>query len=35
MKEYDVNTFDHKFSVNDSDLFRFEMLAQIYFLNTK
>lgn len=35
MKEYDVNTFDHQFGVNDSDLFRFEMLAKIYFLNAK
>lgn len=35
MKEYDVNSFDHKFGVNDSDLFRFNILAQLYFLNAK
>ena len=35
MKEYDINTFDHNFSVNDSDLFRFNILAQLYFLNAK
>lgn len=35
MKEYDVNTFDHNFGENDSDLFRFNILAQLYFLNAK
>ena len=35
MKDYDIETFDHNFGVNDSDLFRAEILAQLYFLNSK
>jgi hypothetical protein len=33
MKDLNVNTFDHNFGVNDSDLFRFEILAQLFFMN--
>ena len=30
MKDLEIIGFDYNFSVNDSDLFRSEMLAQIY-----
>lgn len=35
MKDLDINTFDHNFGENDSDLFRYEILAQLYFLSVK
>ena len=33
MKELNVNDFDHKFGVEDSELFRANILALIYSLN--
>lgn len=34
MKEYNLNDFDHQFGVNESELFRANLLVLIYSLCT-